>query len=277
MRKVISSVLVLIMVLSLCANLSGCDKQNVENVEELISAIDTEITADSRDAIVQASNAFNALNENAKKQVRNYSVLKNARKTLKEQEFHSISVALTASNSKCDALTSFIYDLWSTSDYESFQTRFACVLQFEDENSLAKLKSSTDSWKLYVKIAGYSLNPKYYAANPSAYLSLEHLTTSTIESIVEECIIITSTYNSIVNDTDPEAQKEFLEYISRFNDLFGTEYPDEAELLFQWSKKTMEYDAFTATPDGTLSEYASQLNEYRKDMEHFQAEANKYK
>ncbi len=66
--------------LLLVANLSACGKsESVQEVENLISSIDTTVTLDSGDAIVSAESAYSALSEKEQKKVSNYDALTDAR------------------------------------------------------------------------------------------------------------------------------------------------------------------------------------------------------
>lgn len=75
MKKAIMVVVPLLLV----ASLSACGKsESVQNVEALISAIDTTVTLDSGDVIVSAESAYSALTENEQKKVENYDNLVDA-------------------------------------------------------------------------------------------------------------------------------------------------------------------------------------------------------
>lgn len=74
MKKLLSAILVLVMVLSLCA----CKSEEAKNAEELINAIgDVSLTSES--AITAAENAYNALSEEDKASIENLDVLTAAR------------------------------------------------------------------------------------------------------------------------------------------------------------------------------------------------------
>ncbi len=62
---------------------NGADRQAASAVEKLIDAIGT-VTADRQDAVAQAQKAYDALTDEQKAMVKNYSVLENAQKILSE-------------------------------------------------------------------------------------------------------------------------------------------------------------------------------------------------
>lgn len=109
MKKGISLILVLVMCLSLCA----CGKsQAVKAVEEAITDIG-EVSIDSKDAIENADNLYNALSSKEKDQVENYNILEQAQKA------YVFELSKTAYNKICEAYE--MTDAFAFDTYEGWR------------------------------------------------------------------------------------------------------------------------------------------------------------
>lgn len=108
MKKVISLILAIAMCLLLCA----CGKSGaVLKVEELISAIG-EVSLESKSAIESAQEAFNALTEEEKAEVENYSVLVESHDAFKQLEAKEVYENIKAAWQIADHIGNGIYNVW---------------------------------------------------------------------------------------------------------------------------------------------------------------------
>ena len=268
MKKALSLILALVLCLSLCA----CGKsEEAQSVDDLILAIG-DVTIDSKDAIAVADDAYNALSEKDKEAVEHYAELTEAKNTLKEVMFESLTERLEALNYQCDTVSTFVYLLWDNVGPSDFTTYFKCILMFEDENSLDEMKayyaqksSGQKGWIINVWCAGNALDSSRYG---DVDLGDDEL----IEEIVGKCIAFTSVFNSL-STTDEELSED----ISDFVKAYKNDYPEEAEILREWNLESSMYVEFALEPSGSLVSYGNEMGEYQDTMSRFQKEADSLK
>lgn len=133
MKKVISLVLAIAMCLLLCA----CGKSEaVLKVEELISAIG-EVSLESKSAIESAQEAFNALTEEEKAEVENYSVLVESHDAFKQLEAKEAYENIKAAWQIADHIGTGIYNVWHGWVWEKEEMSSKGLQFFADEASLS--------------------------------------------------------------------------------------------------------------------------------------------
>ena len=269
MKKALSLLLALILCLSLCA----CGKSEAaQAVDEMILAIG-DVSVDSKEAIFAAESAYLALDEKDKGAVEHYTVLTDAKASLKEVLFSSLTERLEKLNVSCDTVSGLIYLIWENVGATDFITYFNCILMFEDENSLDEMKayyalkeSGQKGWIFNVWAAGHAFDSEKYEKLVKTYDE------EMINEIVEISIAFTSVYNNL-----PILDEELSADISEFIKTYKTDYPEEAELLREWNLESSMYVEFVVEPSGSLVSYGNEMGGYQDAMSRFQKEADSLK
>lgn len=257
MRKALSIILVLIMCLSLCA----CGKsEEVNAVEEIITAIG-EVSVDSKDAILKAEEAYNALSDADQGKVENYTILEEAKTALKKALFSSIVDNLCTVNTGSDTIASSVILVWENVGGKDFWTWYNSILKFQDE-SLANMDETDEKNNgLYYEMPAYALGR---TKSTFADIPIEER-----QDIVDTCTVLANTYFGII-DMDEQLNKDITEFI----ELFGDAYPDESTFLREWYLESSVFVEFATNPNGARLDYQTQHTEYNSEMVKFQKEAN---
>ena len=265
-------ILCLLLAISLCLTLCSCGKsEEAQAVDDLILAVG-DVRAEDKDAIAAAEEAYNSLSEKDKEMVEHYSTLIEAKTTLKDIEFESLTERLEALNYQCGTVSEFIYSVWDNVGATDFDTYFNCVLMFQDENSLGEMKaryaqrsSGQNAWIWNVWGAGTAIDPNKYG-------EVKSIDNPLIDEIVRKSIAFTSVFYSL-SITDEELCAD----ISDFVKTYQNDYPEEAEILREWNIESSVYVEFALNPSGSLMSYGDEIGEYKNTMTRFQKEADSLK
>lgn len=267
MKKVIVFLLVVAMMFSLCA----CGKsKEATAVEGLIAEIG-KVSADSREQIETAENAYNALSDKDKQSVENYSTLEDAKSTLENIEYCDLVSRIKEMNENSDIITSQIYEIWDFIGVELISEALICIRGITDEAPLEAYKLSQagedsdwdDYWKSPVAVVKYTLyeDDRLY----------EDFNEETIADTVSTCIA----FNTICNAIDSE-NTALADDVKAFKKSCSDEYKEAMDNMNEWYLESSLYADFALNESGSLTSYRAQKDEYAEKMTRYQKIAESY-
>lgn len=176
-----------------------------------------------------------------------------------QSAFEDYALVLTLTNTKCDTVSALVYQIWSEQGAEDFQTFFDAILTVGSDEFV----SNADQYDqdLWYWAAAEALYPDEYG---------NYLTSEQKNKVREECVTFAGMYNSLLESDG------LKDYVAEFVQVYGEEYPAQAELLREWSIDTGLYIDFCTSPSGTLATYVSQRSEFMEKFNRYQAEADMF-
>lgn len=274
MKKISSLILILVMCFLLCA----CGKSEaVINVEGLISAIG-EVSLESKAAIGEAQRAFDALSADEKTAVENYFVLvesqniyeqlmKEATKINAKEAYDSIKIAWTMA----DLIGGDIYNVWHGWVYKKEDMSSKGLQFFADETTLSmeevlegfSARNYTNEQYAKTKVSWAECNEEmkqFYRDSTEtvfekASKSRQYVGMDDALGGVVNAFILNGKYNIV---------KEYLETAKQVIKKLPEDYEYYHELKGFFTTASALVD-FCASPSGSLNQYTSLLNDYRKE------------
>lgn len=270
-KRIVSSVLAL----TILVTLNACGNSQVKEVEGFITQIGKvtkEISAEQEEAITAATEAYNSLSDNEKKQVSNYDLLHEARYKL---EMSKMTNTMTYWNYCCDYVANAVEQIWSVEGADHVIGTFAWVLNFDDADKSiddycvqSPTLSNFSKSELSIMLWGIarSLNPKEYSDN--YYSEFEG---KGERGTIEICAQICVAYNNI-----SEAQAYFPEAIDTLKSDFSETHNDEIAQFVEWYIESDLYADFVKEPSGSLLSYRESHDQFQKSMDRYKkvAESN---
>ena len=292
MKKVISLVLALAMGVLLCA----CGKSEaVVNTEGLISAIG-EVSLESKDAIDKAQKAFDALSADEKAEVENYFVLVESMDTykqleeaekqrlLEEAEKAKFSISKEAYNSIKTAWTvaerigDDLYNVWHGCVWEKDDLSSKGLQFFVDKTSLSMeevlegcaARNYINEQYAKTKITWNEIDEEmkqfYRDATVKAFEKASR--TGQYAAMDDSLWSIVNAYklNGMIYET-----QELLETAKQAMKELPEDYEYYQELKGFYTTASALID-FCASPSGSLNQYSTLLNDYRKEARDYMNE-----
>lgn len=274
MKKISSLILILVTCLLLCA----CGKSEaVLNVEGLISAIG-EVSLESKAAIGEAQSAFEALSADEKTAVENYFVLvesqnkfeqlmKDATKTNAKEAYDSIKIAWTVA----DLIGGDIYNVWHGWVYKKEDMSAKGLQFFVDETTLseeevlegfaARNYANEQYAKTKVSWTEYDEEKKQFYRDSTekvfekASKSRQYVGMDDALGGIVNAFILKGEYRVAREqlETAKQVMKELPEDFEYYHELKG---------FFTTASALVD---FCASPSGSLNQYITLLNDYRKE------------
>ena len=294
MKKAISLFLALVMCLSLCA----CGKsKEVKAVEEMIAAIG-EVSLESKDAITAAEEAFRALTSEEKEQVGNYFVLAESKDTLEELEeieeqrlLEEAKKAVAANGQKAydniknawqiaEQIGHSLYNVWHGAVWEKDEMVAKGIQFFMDETTLSEQEVIEGiASRSYVNTQFTKTGVYWIQLSEEDKQAYREYATEAIEKACrsKQCMAMDDALWSMVNayllngkigtaqeylKTAKEAMKELPEDYEHYPTLKGF-YTTASSLT-----------DFCKSPSGNLNQYATLLNDYRKEARDYMNDLN---
>lgn len=246
MRKALSLILVLVMVLPLCA----CGKSSaVKAAEEAIAAIG-EVTADSGEAIANAEKLYGILTDDEKAKVENRLVLVEAQEAFAEIQGEIIYTNAKEAYEKlkevaelCEEGMDAIYNAWYWGIYEaddvSSSVFYLMMSLYVPGFSSSELKEAAEA--LGIKVSSAQSDWQY-----SVW-------------IVEEAIAARGDYDTI-NENMAEAESVLQTLTEKYDDY--TYYPK----LKEYYAAIKAYVDFFSSPSGSFNQLANTINTYENNI-----------
>lgn len=284
MKKIISLLLALVICLSLCA----CGKsQAVRAVEEAIQAIG-EVSTDSKNAIENADNLYNALSSKEKDQVENYNILEQA------QKVYVFELSKTAYNKICkayemtDAFASDTYEGWrvgateqkallSADNCAEYLTRKMKLTEEELRDGIAYRLISTHATIDGVRIeynweSATEDNKAYLRSLDSAFLK-SYQRKSNTNVFVGVLYAVNCAY---IAKGDTEKTKALLEEAKVLMRELSEEYSDYEHYpnLKGFYTTTDSFFEYCMRPEGSFNQAKTTIRDYRDTIRDYQSDLN---
>lgn len=224
----------------------------VKNTEDLISKIGT-VTYDSKNALENAENAYNALNGLDKRKVSNSDVLTKAR------EDYEIAVEAYFKEN----LATYADDLRVIS--VACSTIWLADIHTMDSIGDKYIKTVRDTIKLFNKDQAYSqyssalteyLWIAAIGASPDNLTSGYSIKSGKQQEVIDDCVEYNLAWSIL--ELIPNEEKKVNTFISEFSDR----YPEETGKLREWMKYLVETEAYLQNPTDSLSVSMDNLSDF---------------
>lgn len=256
MKKIISLVLVLVMVLTL----TGCKSAEVKDLEAQIAdlaglSMETLNDVDAaRERIVAVRNAYNALSVKDQEKVENLADLEAAEKKVFEAEYDLMVSLMSFLNVNTDYVASGVITVWDNVGASKFWTYYNVIFFFDDENKTLDEYSAEYGQSLFASLwcAGSGLCPSKISGS----------------KIKDEAgvIKVCATYN-LAYDNVEQAVPVIQERIGRMNDDYADDYSAKMSALYSWWTESYLYAELAMNPEGSLATYTSAIKTFQNNID----------
>jgi hypothetical protein len=256
MKKIISLILVLVMVLTL----TGCKSAEVKDLEAQIAelaglSMETLNDVDAaRERIVAVRNAYNALSAKDQGKVENLADLEAAEKKVFEAEYDLLVSLMSFLNVNTDYVASGVITVWDNVGASKFWTYYNVIFFFDDENKTLDEYSAEYGQSLFASLwcAGSGLCPSKISGS----------------KIKDEAgvIKVCATYN-LAYDNVEQAVELIQERVARLNSEHADDYPTKMAALYDWWMESYLYAQLAMNPEGSLASYTSSVKTYQNNID----------
>lgn len=262
MKKLISLVLVLVMVLSL----TGCKSKEVKDLEAQISelaALSMETLNDvdaARQRIEGVRDAYNALSPKDQANVENLDELEDAERRVFEAEYDLLVSLMNFLNTNTDYVVSGVITVWENVGASKFWTYYDVIFFFDDENKTLDQYSAEFGQNLYASLwcAGKGLCPSKISGS----------TIKDEAGVIKVC----ATYN-LAYDNVEQAVELIQERVARLNSEYADTYPKKMAALYDWWMESYLYADLALNPSGNLASYKSSVKTFQNNLNRLSMEA----